>query len=241
VLIARAYERRPELLALERGILAAEQDVRRTKGQYWPRLAATGQYSQSDGGGSSLMSQDGIQATIGAEIDIFAGGRRKYEVVEARARLDSVRNQSEDVKNLVALDVTRAYIQLQDAAALVLSEQGNVELALEGLRLAELRFQEGVGTQSETLDASLALTGAESALVRALYNYAVAHAALEKAIGDAPMQTTAAAPAVAPAVPPAAPLEASAETVRVQPPEAKPKNETQKRPARTNFTFRKKK
>jgi outer membrane protein TolC len=63
------------------------------------------------------------------------------------------------------------------------SERGTVELATEGLRLAELRFQEGVGTQSEVLDAELALTNAETSLIQALREYAVANASLEKAAG----------------------------------------------------------
>ncbi len=183
-LVARAQERRPELRALEAGIRAAEQELRRNRGQYWPRIAAQGQYVESDGGiGAFAGAQEGFSASVGAQVDIFAGGRRKWEVAEARERLNSVVHQHRDVMELVELDVTRAYINVQDAAARVLAERGNVELAREGLRLAELRFQEGVGTQTEVLDALLALTGAESALAEALHGYAVAHAELDRAVG----------------------------------------------------------
>jgi outer membrane protein TolC len=48
-----------------------------------------------------------------------------------------------------------------------------------------LRFEEGVGTQSETLDAELALTNAQTGLARAVHEYAVARAALERAVGAA--------------------------------------------------------
>jgi outer membrane protein TolC len=181
-LVATAREQRPELLALQEGIQAAEQGVARAKGQYWPRVAASAGYSDSHGG-MAIASQEGFSATVGAEVDFYAGGRRKYEVAEANEEVNRIRGQYSDVNNLVELDVTRAYIQLEDAAAKVQAEEGNVELAREGLRLAELRFQEGVGTQTETLDASLSLTSAEVAMVRALNSYAVAHASLQRALG----------------------------------------------------------
>lgn len=190
-LVKMAHERRPELLALEQGQQAAAEDVKRTKGQFLPRVAATAKYGNTDGGSVFGASQEGFTATLGAEIDIYAGGRRKYEVAESKERLSNLEAQVRDVKNLVELDVTRALIQFQDAVARVHSEQGNVDLAREGLRLAEIRFQEGVGTQSETLDASLALTSAESALVRSLHEYAVAHAGLQRAVGKDPESTDA--------------------------------------------------
>lgn len=190
-LVAQAKERRPELLALEQGRQAAAENIKRAKGQYWPRIAASAQYTNIDGGSGFSSGQDGFSATLGAEIDIFAGGRRKYEVIESKERLANLDAQVRDVENLVELDVTRAYIKLQDAIARVRSEQGNVALAKEGLRLSEIRFKEGVGTQSESLDASLALTSAETALVRALHEYAVAHAGLKRAVGKDPATTDA--------------------------------------------------
>jgi outer membrane protein len=176
-----ALENRPELRALRKGVEASKAGLRRVQGQYLPSVAATANYSNTDGGGISVP--DGWTFTVGAEWDIYAGGRRKAERAEARAGLSGLEHQLADLRNLIELDVTQAYIQIQDAMAKVESERKTVQLAREGLRLAELRFQEGVGTQSETLDAALALTSAETNLVLALRDYAVAHAALERASG----------------------------------------------------------
>jgi len=182
IFVDRAFAQRPEILALTAAVKAAERDVRRVKGQYAPQVAATATYSNTEGGGPTVP--DGWTVTVGAEWELVAGGRRKYERREARANLDSLKHQLDDLERLVELDVTQALIQIEDAMARVQSESGTVELATEGLRLAELRFQEGVGTQSETLDAELALTNAETSLIQALRNYAVANAALERATGD---------------------------------------------------------
>ncbi len=179
--VAYAFEWRPELQALEKGIEAQGQNLRRVKGQFRPSVAATADYSNTDRG--SLAIPDGWTFAIGGEWEIYAGGRRKHEVAEAKAELRSLEDQLADVERLVEFDVTQSYIRIQDAMAKIKSERGTVDLAREGLRLAELRFQEGVGTQSETLDAELAQTNAETSLFLAIRDYAVANAALEKATG----------------------------------------------------------
>lgn len=186
-----AYEHRPEVLALERGLAAADQDTRRVKGQYKPQVAGQIDYTNTDNAGAAV--QDGWKFMVGAEIDIYAGGRRKHEVVESKANKSKLEHQLEDIKHLIELDVRQTRIQVDNAISQIQSEQGNVELGKEGLRLAELRFQEGVGTQAETLDADLALSSAESKLAQALHDYSVAHAALDKALGTGQMRAKAAA------------------------------------------------
>ncbi|HUW62138.1 MAG TPA: TolC family protein [Candidatus Bathyarchaeia archaeon] len=180
-LLAQADQARPELIALNKGISAAGQNVRAAKGRYLPQAAASAEYLNVDKGG--MTQPDGWTLALGAQWEVFTGGRRKHQVAEARARESSLVNQRDDLTRLIELDVRQAYIQMQDALAKVMEERATVEFAREGLRLAQLRFQEGVGTQAEILDAELALTGAESSLIRAMRDYAVAHASMEKATG----------------------------------------------------------
>ena len=185
-LVAEALTQRPEVRALEQAIAAGSENVVRMKGQYRPKVAAGAKWSQSEGTGK--MYPDGWTFNVGAEWELYAGGRRKHEVAQAEAELQDLEYQLEDVKQLVELDVRQAYIQVRDAIATIRREKGTVELGLEGRRLAMLRFHEGVGTQAETLDAELVLTKAETSLVQALRNYAVARAALEKALGKRTVQ-----------------------------------------------------
>ena len=180
-LTQQALELRPEVRALRAGIAAAEENVTRTKGQYKPQIAGSAQWQNTDRGGA--FSADGWTYTLGAQWDLYTGGRRKYETAEARANVSSLQHQLEDIESLVRLDVRQAYISLYNAMAQIVSEFDTVQQGREGLRLANLRFKEGVGTQVEELDAELALTNAQVALARAFYNYAVARAALERAVG----------------------------------------------------------
>ena len=178
-LLSEANTKRPELLALEKGIAAAGENIHRIKGEYLPRAAATADWSNTSGAGQ--MQPNGWTLSLGAQWDIYAGGKRKHEVAEGKAQKSGLEHQLEDVRRLIELDVRQAHIQMQDTMARITKEKGTVDLGREGLRLAQLRFQEGVGTQSEVLDAQLALTSAETMLVKAVHDYALAHAAIEKA------------------------------------------------------------
>ena len=84
---------------------------------------------------------------------------------------------------LVALDVWQAALSLDEAKAKLASTSKTVEQAEEGLRLARIRYEAGVGTPVEVTDARTALAAAETNHVNAVYSYRVAEARLARAVG----------------------------------------------------------
>lgn len=179
-LIAQALAARPELRALDGAIAAAGERVNIARGDYRPTLGAQVQYQEIVGGPE--LAPDGVMVVLRGEYAFYTGGRRKHEVLEAQARRRSLERQRADVARLVDLDVRQADIRVREAVEIIRREKGTVALAEEGLRLAELRFQEGVGTAGDTLNAELAYTQARTSLAQALRNYAVAMAALDRAV-----------------------------------------------------------
>ncbi len=178
-LLRAAFANRPELKAIDAGLEAARANVDRARAAYRPRVAARAQYQNTDGGGA--LQPDGWSVTVGAEIDLYMGGRRKHRVREAEAELARVEAERNDVAQLVEFDVRQALIRVNEADTKITRETATVTLAEEALRLAEVRFREEVGTPAEVLDAELALTQARTALARARRDYAVARAGLDKA------------------------------------------------------------
>ncbi len=180
VLVAQAAVRRPELRALDSGLAAAREQIRAARGGYKPNAAASLSYTDIEGGTSILP--EGWQVGVGVEWELYTGGRRKHEVLQAEAEARRIAHERDSVADLVELDVRRAHAQLGDALARIRAEQGTVGVAQEALRLAQLRFVEGAGTQTETLNAVVALAAAKTNLLRALRDFAVASASLEKAL-----------------------------------------------------------
>ena len=184
-LVAEARKSRPELSALDAAVAAARENVAVKQGAFLPHVAAKAQYQALEGNGKSMP--DGLNATLGAEWSIYAGGRRHADVAAAKAQLRSVELQRADVEKLVELDVRQAYARANEAIARIRKDKAARALGEEGLQLAELRFQQGAGIQADTLDATLALSTAETALVQSLRGYAAALAGLDKAVGRPPL------------------------------------------------------
>ena len=60
------------------------------------------------------------------------------------------------------------------------------ELAEESLRLARLRFQAGVGTQTDVIDAQTQLTAARGDLLTAIIDYNQSFAQIQRQVSNLP-------------------------------------------------------
>jgi hypothetical protein len=87
----------------------------------------------------------------------------------------------ENTGNQVALDLTQAYLNVVAADKVLQSLKAGLEQARENHRLASLRYEVGVGTSLEVLQASEQLLRMESQYVEALFNYNLALLTFETA------------------------------------------------------------
>ncbi|HHJ00957.1 MAG TPA: TolC family protein, partial [Candidatus Aerophobetes bacterium] len=82
----------------------------------------------------------------------------------------------------IILEVKRNFWEMKALEEVIYAQRKNVEQAQEALSIAESRYANGTATNLEVLDAQLALTRARTNYVKALYDYNVAKAKLEKAM-----------------------------------------------------------
>jgi outer membrane protein TolC len=87
------------------------------------------------------------------------------------------------VLDAVRLEVQRNYLELQSSRQKVEVTRGAVAQAEENLRLQRLRYQEGVGTATEVLDAVTLLTVTRTNAWKALYGVKRAEAGLLSSMG----------------------------------------------------------
>ncbi len=165
--------------------IPARENVAVKQGAFLPHAAAKAGYQVLEGNGKGMP--DGLNVSVGAEWSIYAGGRRHADVAAAKAQVRSLELQRADVDKLVELDVRQAHARVNEAIARIRKDKAARALGEEGMQLAELRFQQGAGIQADTLDAELALSTAETALVQSLRGYAAALAGLDKAVGRPPL------------------------------------------------------
>jgi OMF family outer membrane factor len=133
-----------------------------------------------------LGPADGL--TLGAQFrwDFYDGGAARARANQEEANIAIAETQFADQRNQIRLEVEQAYFNLRSNAENIQTAFFAVTQAEESLRLAELRFRSGVGTQTDVISAQTELTRARVNRLTAVLDYNRSLAALERAISNLP-------------------------------------------------------
>jgi AbrB family looped-hinge helix DNA binding protein len=118
-----------------------------------------------------------------ATVPIFDGGLTDADVKDAKSDLMKAKAQQEQIVAGVALNAQSAWLAVQTQQESVNSAKVGLDEAKEAFRLVGLRYKAGVATQTDLLDGQSDLTLANTSYVNALYDYQIALANLEDAVG----------------------------------------------------------
>src|SRR5204863_9461742 len=105
------------------------------------------------------------------------------QVKQQRALLSEAELTYEDDARQVELEVQTVYSNLQQNRELIKSQEKNVGLAEEALRLAKARLDAGAGVQLDVLNAQVQLLTAQSTRLQALFGYNSSLAEFDRATG----------------------------------------------------------
>ncbi|HYS82789.1 MAG TPA: TolC family protein [Anaeromyxobacteraceae bacterium] len=181
-LVSEAERNRPDLTALEQQARAQELTVGAAQGGYGPALGISTGFT--DAGPPPLNATVwNWNATATLTWNIFQGGLTRATVSEARSNLSAARAQAEVLRQQIRVDVDQARLGVRAAQGSLGAADEVVVNARERLRLAERRYQEGVGTLVDLGDAQVALTTAAAQRAQADYNLSTSRAQLVRALG----------------------------------------------------------
>ncbi|ARV59674.1 transporter [Nostocales cyanobacterium HT-58-2] len=180
--IVLAFQNRPELQQqlIQRNI--AEQRRRQALAQLGPQVSLVASYQLQDEFDDNTNFSDTYSLGVRANLTLFDGGAARAQADQQRTQIRIAESQFANQRNQVRFDVEQAYSQLQSNLENVQTANAAVEQSREALRLARLRFQAGVGTQTEVIDAENDLTRSEGQRIQAILNYNRALANLQRAI-----------------------------------------------------------
>lgn len=182
----QAVEARPEVRLARLAVDLAQQNVRLTAKEDDPSLAA---FVRTDWiSETSAFSANKTTYTYGVNLNwpVFTGGVTKARVAQARNDVQIARRSLDQTVLGVTLDVRTAAENVMESSRRVQTAEANVALAQEALRLAKVRYQEGVSTEVEVTDAESALTQALTNAVNARYDFLTAQAQLQRATASQP-------------------------------------------------------
>jgi len=178
--LKKASSNRPDLQSVLLKKESLEKSIDLAKKGYYPALTGNANYG-FDGQEFPLDKGWMVGATL--SFPIFSGLSTKYQVDEARANLEVQKASEEALRQSIHLDVQQAWLNLQVARDKIAAAELAVRQAAENLDLANGRYAAGVGSPIEVTDALVAQSNAKTAHVAALYDYKLARASMEKAMG----------------------------------------------------------
>ena len=178
--LKRAYITRPDLQSIIALKEAAERTIDLQKKGYYPTLSGNANYAVS---GEEFPLEKGWSVGATLNFPLFSGFSTKYQVEEAKANLQVLKANEDALRQSIHLDVAQAYLNLQQASDSISTTELTVRQATENHELADGRYTAGVGNPIEVTDALVSLANAKTAYIAALYDYKVAQASVEKAMG----------------------------------------------------------
>lgn len=180
-LIGTAIEQRPELEALEAVVKAQQANLRLARANDNASLAFQGSLNRQTA--TAAAGELNWDLTLALTKPIYQGGETRALIESAQAALRTAELNVERVQQQVALQVSQALLNVQQAGELLqVAQQGEVE-AQERARIALVRFQNGVSLGVEVLDAQTALATAQTNVVNARYDLQISVANLRSALG----------------------------------------------------------
>lgn len=183
--IEMGKKRRPFLKQARANVLNQLQQVRAAAGQWLPTITTTGggEWVSSAVNSSWHDISKGWLAIVQGSVPIWDSGAIAGQVIQQRALLSETKITYDDDVRQVELEIQQAYSNLQQNEELVKSQEKNVELADEALRLAKARLDAGAGVQLDVLNAQVQLLTAQSTRLQALFGYNSSLAEFDRATG----------------------------------------------------------
>lgn len=183
-----SYVNRIEYSILQTQESLAELDLKSIKSGYLPRLMLNANYGYNAGANafSDLMSKqwfDNSAITVSLQIPIFDGYSKKYKAVQSANNLQKVRQSFGLLKSSIDMQRTQASITLKNALESMKEQKANLDLANEISRVTRVKYQQGVGSNLEVLNAESSIKESQANYFTALYNALIAKVEVEKANG----------------------------------------------------------
>lgn len=124
-------------------------------------------------------------AAVGVRLNvpIFDGLLKANRIRRTKLALEQVENQIQYLENSIDLEINQTEISLRNSLQSLAAQEENMELAQEVFRVTKIKYQQGVGSNLEVIEAENAFKEAETNYFNALYEALVARISYQKATG----------------------------------------------------------
>lgn len=179
--IETALEHRADFDQVKSAYKAAKAGLYKARAAHWPTLGVTGGYEWHSEDFADMA--DGYMLGVALNMNLFAGGRIAAGVREAEAQLAAAEARVESVKQQVVLETRQAFLLAENAAKRIPISETALDQAEENVRIVGDRYQNGLLTVVELLDAETALHQVEMRRLHTIHAHRTALINLRLAAG----------------------------------------------------------
>lgn len=178
-------ERRPDLLAAEQHLVAANADIGQAKAAFYPQLTLTGFYGYQTVALSDLFSAPARTWQFGPAVTmpLFTGGRLKGNLKLTQARFQEAVAAYQQVVQNAFKEVSDGLIAYQRTQEFRAKQEANTQAHRDATETANIRYEGGVTSYLEVLYNEQELFNAELGLAQARLNELLSVVQLYRALG----------------------------------------------------------
>ena len=184
------YDNRNEIKLLNSAQKLQSYDIRRYKLSYAPTLAAfynyqrNGQRSAGDKASASPWFWYSTSLVgLSVNLPIFDGLQKKNKIRQTQFNLEKVENTLEQAKKGIDFEITVTKNSLTNAILTMDQQEKNMQLAERVYNTVKKKYEQGVGSSFEVLQADTDMQQAQSNYFKALYDAIIAKISYQKAMG----------------------------------------------------------
>ncbi|MEJ2685274.1 MAG: TolC family protein, partial [Candidatus Sulfobium sp.] len=176
-----AEKDRPELRIIDGTLKSLDLQEVSKKAEYYPRIFVKGAYDYEKN--DYLLHDDNWSMVVGLSVNLFNGGRTTAEALKIEQQKEKLQEQRNKLVDDIRLEVEKYILESRTARQRLDVTKDAIQQARENLRINRTKYEEGVGTATDVLDAVTLLTVAETNYYRAVYDLSKADAAILFSMG----------------------------------------------------------
>jgi outer membrane protein TolC len=182
-LLTRALASRPDYLAAEQQVKAAELRVKAAQAERIPSLGLNGDFGALGTRPGNAISTWNVSAEL--KVPIFQGGKIEADIRQADADLRRRRAERDNLRGRIEQDIADALLDVRAAAEQLEVAHTTLDYARLALTQSQDRFSAGVTNNIEVIQAQEALSTADQQHIASLYSHNIAKVLLARALGEA--------------------------------------------------------
>ncbi len=184
---SNAYSNRVEYSLLQTQKKLNELNLKRYKSEFLPSIVAFGSTSSiyQNNDFSQLYDKRFPTTVVGLRLSlpIISGGQRIFKIKSAALEVKKSANDLSNAKNGINLEIAQAKTSYQNGYQSLENQKRNMELSKEVLRVAKIKYEQGVGSSLEVTSAETALKESQNNYINALYDLLINKVNLDRALG----------------------------------------------------------